>query len=440
MRACRKCGCTENKACMDGGLPCYWVEYDLCSACVTHVDEVQSLNPKAFNDKSSLVDHINNKNFQHQLKHMKKITIPASPLLEVLKKVKEVVSQKPTMPILTNMLFKVRRKDIQIIATDLMVTITGTIDVTNDGDFEYEYLLPFDYLYNIGMLINGLDLTIEIITVQKKVENKKVDVTNAILKTYSDTFKQDGLDNPAEFPVMPEFPQENSVEIGGDFIVWLNKAIDTTSKDNLRPAMQKIFVGIANEGLSVASTNAHVVFEKSFKSESQKTKDLLVNTKIAKALKGFKETSISWSDTHLAFVSNGITMIGTVQDEKFPNYQAIFPIDPPANLRLSLADITSVMKKASLTKRPATIFLKREIGHIVIESFDEDYNRNITVRIGADYSGDCEQIVVNPENMLLLLQQIDYTTITLSITWSDKPIVITSDSDPSYRSLTMPLV
>ena len=36
-RACRVCGCTEDNAC-EGG--CWWVEDDLCSACV--VDDKQA--------------------------------------------------------------------------------------------------------------------------------------------------------------------------------------------------------------------------------------------------------------------------------------------------------------------------------------------------------------------------------------------------------------
>lgn len=37
-RACRKCGCTERKACIEFdskglGWPCYWVSADVCSAC-----------------------------------------------------------------------------------------------------------------------------------------------------------------------------------------------------------------------------------------------------------------------------------------------------------------------------------------------------------------------------------------------------------------------
>ena len=34
VRRCRICGCTQNRACMTQYGPCYWVEYDLCSACV----------------------------------------------------------------------------------------------------------------------------------------------------------------------------------------------------------------------------------------------------------------------------------------------------------------------------------------------------------------------------------------------------------------------
>lgn len=34
MRQCRKCGCTDNNACIDAyGNPCFWVEQDLCSEC-----------------------------------------------------------------------------------------------------------------------------------------------------------------------------------------------------------------------------------------------------------------------------------------------------------------------------------------------------------------------------------------------------------------------
>jgi hypothetical protein len=33
IKACRVCGCTDDRACMTTAGPCYWVEDDLCSAC-----------------------------------------------------------------------------------------------------------------------------------------------------------------------------------------------------------------------------------------------------------------------------------------------------------------------------------------------------------------------------------------------------------------------
>jgi len=37
-RKCRVCGCTDTQACMTGEGPCYWLEEDLCSACLDAED------------------------------------------------------------------------------------------------------------------------------------------------------------------------------------------------------------------------------------------------------------------------------------------------------------------------------------------------------------------------------------------------------------------
>lgn len=38
-RACRRCGCTEHRACVDRRYgPCWWVELDLCSHCARLIE------------------------------------------------------------------------------------------------------------------------------------------------------------------------------------------------------------------------------------------------------------------------------------------------------------------------------------------------------------------------------------------------------------------
>ena len=44
VKTCRVCGCTDGHACIRSDGPCYWVEEDLCSACV--VKEAKSIIDK----------------------------------------------------------------------------------------------------------------------------------------------------------------------------------------------------------------------------------------------------------------------------------------------------------------------------------------------------------------------------------------------------------
>ena len=439
IRACRKCGCTEDKACIDEhGQPCYWVSADLCSACFTHKDDLKPA--VVIPDQVTIIGNpeLSIPSEPKSNNKMKKIVIPTSPLLAVLKKVKEVIDKKPTLSLLENILIKVRRTDIQIIATDLMVTVIADIEVSNDFDYGYEFLLPFKFFHDFMVQVNDTAITLEYIEKTKKEDGKKVIYPQAKITTFADTIDIDWLDKTDDWPKLPEFPHENSVGIGDGFIDWLNLMVDTVSDDKSRPSMQRISIAIANNGITMASTNAYVLVEKSFQCESQHTIEMLVNTKIAKALKGFKETSISWSPSHIAFVSSNMTLIGTIQDEKYPDYKGLFGSAEP-NFNVSLTELTGVMDKVSLTEKFADIYFKREIGHIVVDSFDQDYNRRITVRIAADYTGECEKITINPKELLRLLGQVKYLNLSLSITEFNRPIIITTESDETYRSLIMPI-
>lgn len=43
---CRICGCSETNACVRDGVPCHWVEPDLCSACATATGPTTDAGPE----------------------------------------------------------------------------------------------------------------------------------------------------------------------------------------------------------------------------------------------------------------------------------------------------------------------------------------------------------------------------------------------------------
>ena len=369
----------------------------------------------------------------------KQITLQIPALMAVLKKAKEVMVANPPLEILENVLFNINGNKVQIVGTDTMVTIIGNLEGiniselpgTSDHEKGFSFLLPFEFLQKHCALITTDSLTIEVVQLKKQI--------NAVLTAYHDTTKIESLANVGEFPKVPEFPNTNSIGISGEFIDWLNVATHTVAIGGKSEAMEKIYLGIDTNTIKVASCNTAVLMEKTFATESSSHKvDMLISTKIAKALAGFEQTTISWSDSHIAFVSSDITLIGRLQDQKYPNYRSIFPVESSANLTLLHSDLTTAMKKVGLTKFETRIYLKKQKGMMVLESDDTEYSRMITVQIPCEYSGDVDTVCLLPAQMLKLLGQVKYVSLALSVTSPTRAVVVTSPSDDSYRALIMP--
>lgn len=356
-------------------------------------------------------------------------------LLAALKKAKEVVSAKPQMPILENVLFRVNGDSVAIVATDLLVTIEVAIDIENPTERYYSFLLPFDFLYKILQQVTVESITITL----SDTELGKAWRQDAKISALHDEIILEDLAQVEDYPAMPVLPPDNSVGVGSDLIEWLEAAIDTCGTDKIRSVLQNIYLEINGNTLTIASTNAHVLMEKLFIIESDKKAQLLIDTRIAKALKGFKNASISWSDTHLAFINEQIKIIATLGEDKYPDYRAVIP-ESKVSMSLFRNELLGKLEQLSLTKSPTTIYFRKEIGTMVMEAWDTDYGRKITCRIEVDYYGEADLIMVNAANLLLLIDQVDYTMISLCITAANRPIVIKAEADPTYRALAMPTV
>lgn len=363
--------------------------------------------------------------------NMKRLVIQKDPLLKVLQKAKEVVSKHPTLDVLSNVLIEVNNNSIDIVATDLIVTIVGTVPCVHEEKKPFKFLLPFDFFLDVVKAISNDTVTID------------TDLESARVTGLGDTYDIEKLDKCDTYPDQPEFPEDNSFSINSDFVKWFHKALDTVSTDTQRPAMQKVFVGVKGQELSLASTNARILFERTFELEETglDTKELLVSSTIVKALKGFEETEISWNDQHIAFKSDNITLVGTLQDERYPDYRSIFP-QVDTNVVFKRAELVDALEKANLTagkEKVASLHLKKEIGFLVIDAWDVERARKTVVRMPMDYSGPCDMIRFNPESLIKLLKQVDYEHIAMAITQSNKGVLLKSLADPNYTGFIMPI-
>ena len=71
--------------------------------------------------------------------------ISSEKLITALNKVKPAVSNNPVVPIVENVICKVKDKEIQFISTDLQRSIITSVEC--ESKFNFEFLLPFKTVY-----------------------------------------------------------------------------------------------------------------------------------------------------------------------------------------------------------------------------------------------------------------------------------------------------
>lgn len=359
---------------------------------------------------------------------MKKFIISSKQLAAALKKLEQAVSKKSVLPVLEDVYLKVRKAEVELITTDLELTIIVTC--SGEASHEFEMLIPFEFIKKVCALAGDQPISIEMNGNRGRIHGE------------NDTYELGSLDKVEDYPKLPQPPQQKFIKMNGTFIEWLGRAKTTVSKDDLRPALQKICLDIKTDHLVMASTDANLIFTHEFPVESKNEDQLLISPKIAKALEGFTETEIYWSKQHIAFKSNNVTVIATRHEDKFPDYKVVFH-NQDANLILGRQEVINALERACInnnTNKHTVIYLQREKGTIHFESTDLDLNRKILVDIPGSFRGETERTAVNAEKFLALMNQIEFDEIHLSIIAPEKGIQITSESDADYKSLIMPLI
>jgi DNA polymerase III sliding clamp (beta) subunit (PCNA family) len=358
---------------------------------------------------------------------MKKFIISSDALKAALKKLSLAVGSNSTLPILSNLLCKVRENEVQLITTDMELTILFTVPC--EAKDAFETLIPFDFLKKVVDLSPDHPMVI--------ASNGRA----ARLTCINDSYDLNSLDKVKDFVNLPEVPKENFVSLNGKFIFWLGRAQRTCSKDEKDTRVNKICLDIISNALTMASTDKTMIFTRRFPVESQAEDQLLISSKIAKALEGFDTTEIYWDKQHILFKSGHIEIIATRHEEKFVNYQAVFPQVEPS-LLLNRNDLTKALARACLNTeglKHTVMHLQQSPGTVHMETVDTNQDRKIQVDIPGTYSGQLERISVNAAKLLTLMDQVDYDDVRLHISEATKPIVITAATDEDYKALIVPL-
>ena len=347
-----------------------------------------------------------------------KFSVSKEKLLEGLQTVQNVVSNRTTLPILSNVLVQAGGGALRFTTTDLDVGISGAVEASVEKDGATT--LPARRLAGIVRELPAAEVTVE-------VDSKNV----ASIRCGQSFFKILGLPEE-EFPPLPKFEGAKEFTLSqkqlGDALKRTSYAIST---DETRYVLNGILFSFKDNKLTMVATDgrrlALVDLEVEF-ARSQEA-DIIVPTKcvteLARLVGQDGDVKMSVGENQVAFEVNGTLLVSKLIEGNYPNYRQVIPGD--AKERISLERelfLNSVHRVALLaSEKSNSVKLVFTKGNLEITANTPDVGE-ARESLAVAYKGRDFSIAFNPEFLMAPLRALPDDEVFLDLIDEMSPGVI----------------
>jgi DNA polymerase-3 subunit beta len=355
-------------------------------------------------------------------------------LIEAVAKADRLTGKNLSLPILSCVDLKASKNSLVIRATNLDCGIE--IKIPAKIEEEGEVALQGSVL---NSLLSGLPKE-KNITLQSKDGNVLVSTSSntTLIKTFS----------PDDFPTIPKIDSQRSIEMNPRLLVkGFKSVVYSASTSTVKPELSSVYVYKDNSELVFVSTDSFRLAEKRVKvKETLDFPPVIIPGKNVNDIIRTLETvtddiKVIFEKNQIAFEGKDIYLMSRVIDATFPDYKQIIPkafVTEVVVLKQDLIDslktshvfsdkFNQVNIKALPSKKSFTISTKNsDVGEYANSIDSSVTGQDLDINFNHKYLSDC-------------FQSIDSDSISISISGSNKPLVMRGVSDRSFTYLVMPM-
>jgi DNA polymerase-3 subunit beta len=366
-----------------------------------------------------------------------KFTVESGELQKSLMKISGAVPTKSTLPILENILFSLSNNILVLIATDLEISMSATIDVK--GSEDGKIAVPARRVMDTLRALPNTQLVFNADTSTNKV------------RMITENGEYNLIGEPSQdYPAVPEFKGENEIIFDGELIgSMISKTIFSVSTDELRPAMTGLLLQLREKEICAVATDGHRLVRVIYTNikQAKPHKDIIVPAKaltlVSKVLEEGSNT-LSVNSTHVKFSFKNFTLTSRLIEEGYPNYESVIPLDNNKNLTINRSSLLSSIKRVSLYSSSTThqVRLSMKKNELKISAEDVDFGGEAKERIACKYNSDDLEIGFNATYVIDILSHIDSEEIIFSFGSSVKAVTVsqvTARENEDVLMLVMPM-
>lgn len=351
-------------------------------------------------------------------------------IFSYIQTVQNIISNKTTLPILSNILIETNKNFLKITATDLDMGISCEIPV--ETIVEGAITIPAKRFNDIIREMPSGEINIY------SQKNNQIDIEGKNCR-----FKLNGLPKD-EFPKFPEFKDSAIIQIEqGVLKEMLRLTSFAVSYEESRYVLNGILFEIQGDTLKIIATDGRRLAKIKKKISTVVKEDISVVIpikaihEISRNLKNEGTVSFSIGVNQVLFDVNGVLIVTRIIEGEFPNYNQVIPEKNSKKIKINTKDFLSAIRRANLLATPDFQVIIFEIfkNKIVISKKTPDIGES-REEVFVEYEGDELVIGFNPYLFVDFLKNINDEFINMEVFNAEKPAVIRLED---YLYLALPM-
>ena len=343
-----------------------------------------------------------------------KLTITKEQIINGLQAVQNVVSTRTTLPILSNVLLRAEGERLELIATDLDVTIACGVEakVTKAGSTT----VPVKKLFGIVRELNNLEIDLEV-----------DDKNTCTVRSGASFFKINGL-SADEFPPMPIFKDDKKVTLPQQTVRrMMKKTSFAISTDESRYVLNGIFISLKDHKMTMVATDGRrlaLVDEEVDVSESSQG-EFIVPAKtvneLNRLLQDKGDLEIRYAENQASFMlkdekGSGALIVTKLIEGNYPNYRQVIPSEMKERVALAREEFLHALRRAEImtSEKSNSVKLSFVKNKLEITANSPEVGE-AKETIAINYKGNDVAIAFNPKYMIDPLNALDNDEVFIEL-------------------------
>ncbi len=341
-----------------------------------------------------------------------KFSVSSSALQSLLSSTGKVISSKNTLPILDYFLMEISSETLSVTTSDLETTLIGSIEIDNQGESGL-VAAPAKLLLDTLKEFAEMPLLIEINTNDWEIK----------LSWKSGSLSIPGA-NPVSYPQLHAIGEEShTITLDATLLSsGINKTIYATADDELRPAMNGVFLNFEPETLTFVATDAHKLVKYTTAISSPFTSSFILPKRPANLLKSLllkeaDDVTITFDSKSVLIKLSSYTMVCRLIEGNYPNYNAVIPSNNPNKVLVDRVELLNSIKRVGVCSNPTTNLIRLEISenYINLTAQDLDFSVSANEAVCCSYDGQAMSIGFKSTFLVEILSNTETPTVVIEL-------------------------